>query len=103
MRYIECMRKFVTAIFLGIASSGSVVAQSDDGQLREGVDLLQQGTRLLLEGLIKELGPALQDLENMVVDLNKYNTPEILPNGDIIIRRKQPLNTNPPKDGEIDL
>jgi len=33
---------------------------------------------------------------------DQYETPEILPNGDILIRRKpQPLP--PPRDGEIDL
>jgi len=82
-----------------------VYAQEPEGEMREGIDLLQQGTRLLLEGLMSELGPALQDLEDMVLDLNRYYPPEILPNGDIIIRRKpDPAPRQPPIDGgEIEL
>jgi len=37
------------------------------------------------------LGPALRDLEEKIDDLNAYLPPEVLPNGDIIIRRKVPL------------
>ena len=78
-------------------------AQDGDGNMREGMDLLQQGTRLLLEGLMLELGPALKELEDMVIDLNAYHAPEVLPNGDIIIRRKTPVELQQPENGDIDL
>lgn len=76
---------------------------NDTSDISEGMSLLQQGTRLLLEGMMKEIGPALSDLEDKIVDLNKYHAPEILPNGDIIIRRKTPIEVDEPKDGEIEL
>lgn len=79
------------------------VAQDGDDNMREGMDLLQQGTRLLLEGLMLELGPALQELEDMVIDLNAYHAPEVLPNGDIIIRRKTPVELQRSENGDIDL
>ena len=63
----------------------------DSGPMREGMNLLQEGTRMLLEGLMQELGPALKELEGKLDDLNAYYPPEVLPNGDIIIRRKVPL------------
>lgn len=78
-----------------------VGAQDGDAQVEEGFDLLQEGMGLLLEGLMRDIGPALQDLEGAVIDLNAYHFPEVLPNGDIIIRRKTPLL--PPADGETDL
>lgn len=87
--------------------------------LVEGLDLLGQGSRLLLEGLRGELGPLFDDMEALSSDLapflqslneqlseglgelNAYHPPEILPNGDIIIRRKTP-DERPP-EAPIDL
>jgi hypothetical protein len=93
-----------------------------------GDSLLQQGARLLMEGLLQEMepalreleglagelepalrdfalemGPALKDLLGKVEDWSAYHPPEILPNGDIILRRKTPEERDTPKDGEIDL
>ena len=77
----------------------------EDNSLREGMDLLSEGTRLLLKGLMGEIEPALRELEGALQDLNAYHPPEVLPNGDIIIRRKTPKQAMPPlsEDGEIDL
>ena len=97
------MKTFVSlsaALWLAVVPA---VAQDGDDNMREGMDLLQQGTRLLLEGLMLELGPALKELEDMVIDLNAYHAPEVLPNGDIIIRRKTPVELQQPENGDIDL
>lgn len=81
----------------------------------EGVNLLEEGTKLLLRGLMEEMGPALKDLRglademgpamgelrDMIGDFTKYHAPEMLPNGDIIIRRKSPLEILP--EGEIEI
>jgi len=42
-----------------------------------------------MRGFFEEMGPALADLVEQVEDWSVYHPPEILPNGDIIIRRKQ--------------
>lgn len=84
----------VTAGFLAFPSN----AQDDNNQMGEGFGLLQEGTRLMLEGLMKELGPALLELEGKIIDLNAYHLPEVLPNGDIIIRRRVPVDV-PDGDG----
>lgn len=60
----------------------------------------------LFEGLADSVDPLVDDMGQMLETLNDYHAPEILPNGDIIIRRKQPLVGTEPeigKDGEVDL
>lgn len=99
----------ILAVSLAAAPAAPAVAQTEKDDIRDGMDLLQEGTRLLLEGLMKEIGPALLELEGKIYDLNAYRAPEVLPNGDIIIRRKVPLTPEDqvPKDhvpeGETDL
>ncbi|MEL6585862.1 MAG: hypothetical protein AAFY65_05785 [Pseudomonadota bacterium] len=86
--------------------------------------LMERGLKLFMEGLMEEMEPALRDLEGLaqdakpfldqlqkdlgeaIGDLDAYHAPEILPNGDIIIRRKEPLIPGEPvpnEDGSIDL
>jgi hypothetical protein len=64
--------------------------------------LMERGAQQFLEGLlqemepaleglmsfINEMGPAMQDILDEVKDWSVYQAPEVLPNGDIIIRRK---------------
>lgn len=40
---------------------------------------------------VEAMGPALRDLADKIGDLNDYQAPEKLPNGDIILRHKEPL------------
>lgn len=42
----------------------------------------------LLEQFMDEMGPALNEMQGLIEDWSNYAAPEILPNGDIIIRRK---------------
>ena len=96
--------KQIAALFL--VSSLTILpvsAQDENNDISEGMNLLQEGTRLLFEGMMKEIGPALSQLEDKIVDLNMYHAPEVLPNGDIIIRRKTPDEIDEPEEGEIDL
>ena len=93
------------------------------GQTQEtepGPSLMEQGMELFFEGLREEMAPALDDLQQLaddfapamqgflrqmgpalaeisaeVEDWSTYERPEILPNGDIIIRKK-------PSDSEPD-
>jgi len=79
--------------------------QGDDdrGQIEEGMDHLSEGSRLILEAIIGELMPMMEELRGMIDDMTAYEKPEVLPNGDIIIRRKRTAPLPPPEDGEIDL
>ena len=94
----------------------------------EGLSLMEKGAELLLEGILREMEPAIDDLKDMageiepamrqfftvmgpalaellseIDDLSNYHLPEMLPNGDIIIRRKTPLVPEEEPEGEIEI
>lgn len=60
-----------------------------------------------LRQFAQEMGPALRDLLATVEDWSAYEPPVVLPNGDIILRRKPDMptpDTEPaPGAGEIDI
>lgn len=81
-----------------------------------GLSLMERGALLFMEGILKEMEPAIDEFSELtdqmgpalknfademgpkltellaeVEDWAAYEAPEVLPNGDIIIRRKQPL------------
>ena len=74
----------------------------------EGLSLMEEGARLLLRGLIAEVEPQMQDMTRdmarawdtagpeiarlmaLMGDIGNYHLPEMLENGDILIRRKTP-------------
>ncbi len=102
----------ITTFLLCVALAAPASAQDTptppegDGtrdSLREGLGLMEQGTRRLLEGLLREFGSAVEGLEEALRDLSAYHPPEVLPNGDIIIRRRTPLLPEPEDDGPVDL
>lgn len=101
MAYIGSMKQILAVGFALTLGALPMAAQDSNDDISEGMTLLQEGTRLLLEGLMNELGPALLELKGQIIDLNAYHAPEVLPNGDIIIRRKEPLEVAP--DGQTDL
>ena len=95
----------------------------------EGLSLMERGVRMFLDGMRREMEPALRDLGDMLAtmgpamqeflrdmgpamaslldridDLSVYEPPELLPNGDIIIRRKPDAGPlPPPQEGEVDI
>jgi len=91
----------------------------------DGLSLMERGAQLFMEGILREMepaieefesladqfgpalrnfaqemGPALGDLMERIDDWSLYEVPEILPNGDIIIRRKP---TAPPLEEPIEI
>ncbi|WP_370639409.1 hypothetical protein [Cognatishimia sp. F0-27] len=107
-----------------IAAPGA--AQDTDG----GFNLMEEGAKLFLRGLMEEMepaldelqglaeemepalrdfaqtmGPHLRDLARQVEDWTAYHPPEILPNGDIILRRKtdEERAIEPDPESEIEL
>lgn len=88
------MHKTVFLCFTLALSPIAVSAQTQDGDISRGAELLGDGARLLLHGLLDELQPAAEGwakLLEMLNDFSAYDLPEMLPNGDIIIRRREPL------------
>lgn len=115
------------AITAALALALALPAQAEETPKDEGFSLMEEGARLLFKGLVQEMepamremeglsekmepalrgfvenmGPALGDLLEQVEDFSKYHPPEILPNGDIILRRRTPEETVSP-EGEVEL
>ncbi|EEX08060.1 conserved hypothetical protein [Ruegeria lacuscaerulensis ITI-1157] len=111
-------------VLTALLSVSAVPAVAQDAQ---GKSLMEQGAELFFEGLRQELEPALEDLRDLaeqfgpamqsflqemgpalaelaaqVQDWSAYEAPEMLPNGDIIIRKKPnpPLPDSPTPEAE---
>ncbi len=57
-------------------------------ELERKADELSDVARETIEDFIKIIGPMIERFSVMINDLPAYHAPEILPNGDIIMRRK---------------
>jgi hypothetical protein len=114
-----------------LAAFAAVPASAQQAENEDGVTLMERGAQLFLEGILREIepalddlqgfseevrpklrgfldqmGPALADLMAQIEDFSVYHPPEILPNGDIILRRKTPDEIERPgegEDGEIEI
>lgn len=98
---------------LAISQAQSEPESQSPPQSGDGLSLMERGARDFFDGMMREMAPALEDLSELgdqvgpslrsfaqemgpaladileqVEDWSKYETPEMLPNGDIIIRRK---------------
>ncbi|UYV39017.1 hypothetical protein N4R57_08395 [Rhodobacteraceae bacterium D3-12] len=69
--------------------------------LKKFSEEVEPGLRLF----VQKMGPALHDLMGKIDDITAYHSPEVMPNGDIIIRRKTPdeIKKDKGEGGEIDL
>jgi hypothetical protein len=99
--------------FVALLSAVPVFAQetvpTPPPDVEEGFNMMEQGAKLLFKGLmasmepamddmsraLTEMQPALKDLMAMIGDIDNYHAPEMLENGDIIIRRKLPSELAP--------
>lgn len=109
--------KYPVAIALALAVSASPAISQDAD---EDGSMMQRGLELFFEGLRDEMSPTLRDLQDLaaeygpamrrflaemgpaladvikeVEDWSRYEVPEILPNGDIIIRKKPDTPADP--------
>lgn len=72
--------------------------------LEQGLSLMEQGAQMLLRHMMGKVEPSLQEMTEalkqaqpqllkllaMVDDIRNFHAPEVLENGDILIRRKTP-------------
>lgn len=118
------MRDLPLALALCMALSLPAAAQTaEQSPLPEDrpEDLLDRGAKLFLRGLLQEMQPHLDEMAKMVTelepvmremarmvdDVRNYDTPRLLPNGDILIPRRpgappSPLLENRPGDPPTD-
>ncbi|MBF9048886.1 hypothetical protein GTA62_04415 [Roseobacter sp. HKCCD9010] len=117
------MKQLATALIA--LSLLSAPAAADDtptpeSEFSEGLDLFAEGARLIMEGLREEMEPMLEEIQpfledemlpfmqgmaDMMDDITAYHPPERLPNGDIIIRRRDDAPDLPEigEGGEVEL
>ncbi|MBU2993900.1 hypothetical protein Q4555_11295 [Octadecabacter sp. 1_MG-2023] len=104
------MKHFILAVCLCLPLPALA---EEEGDFEEGFSLMEEGAKLLFRGfmneveptldefsdlagelepalemLASEMGPALLEMIQTLDSVRYYDTPEVLPNGDIIIRRK---------------
>lgn len=112
------MKRILSTTALCLVLATPLAAQEAQDK---GTSLMEEGAKLFFKGLMSEMEPALRELEGLademepalrsfaeemgpalrglmdkVEDWSAFHPPEILPNGDIIIRRKEPLAPNDP-------
>ncbi|MDC0660876.1 hypothetical protein N6L27_22955 [Leisingera sp. SS27] len=117
------MKHLILPAALTLLTSAPLSAQEAGEEEGSGPTLMERGAELFWEGLRKEMAPALEDLQGMmeeigpsmgaflaemgpaladiakeVEDWSAYELPEILPNGDIIIRKKTKDNAPAKED-----
>lgn len=116
------MKRLTLALTFALA----VPALAEEPQ-GEGFSLMEEGAKLVLKGLMTEMEPAFDEMEKalgemqpllqdlgpqfaelmaLIGDFRNYDAPVVLPNGDILIRRKAPLAPKfdlPGPNGEIEL
>ncbi len=117
MAYIGPMKHFIAILIcLGALAQPALSQSAETNETEDGLSLVEEGLQLFLRGLLEEMeptfddlrqftedmGPALEELREMLGDMSDYEAPEVLENGDIIIRRKTPLEV-PLKDGEVEI
>lgn len=101
------MKQIIALPLVSLMLTSPLMAQE------EGPTLMERGAQFFFEGLMQEMAPALDDMAKLmeqagpalqnfvsemgpklltmleeVEDWSVYEAPEVLPNGDIIIRRK---------------
>lgn len=106
--YLLGMKQFPLALATALMLAPPGIAEED-----RGLTLMERGAMMFMEGILKEMEPAIEELEgfaeemgpalkmfademgpklaeilDQVEDWSAYEAPEILPNGDIIIRKK---------------
>lgn len=90
----------------GLALAPAVALSQDDSapvprpEIADGAEQIAEGLKLLLQGLMVEGQEGWARLGVWLDDMNAYEAPEKLPNGDIIIRRRTPL---PEGEGETEI
>jgi hypothetical protein len=120
--------KQVFAFAAAVSLAAPLAAQEADKE--NGLTLMERGAQMFFEGIMREMEPAMKDLEGLagrmgpelkrfvdemgpgfaeliekIDDFSAYHPPEMRPNGDIILRKKTPddMEPAPLEEGEIEI
>ena len=114
--------KQISAALLSFSLLASPVSAQEEAPSEGGLSLMERGAQMFMDGILDEMEPAFEGMEGLaerlapslrnfaremgpklseilesVDDWNAYQAPEMLPNGDIIIRRKPDHPLTPPE------
>ncbi|MGI3170455.1 hypothetical protein ACRARG_14995 [Pseudooceanicola sp. C21-150M6] len=131
-RLIPALSAVLSLALLPVAAPAQEV-ETPEAETEEAPSLMERGAKLFFRGLTEEMAPAIRDMQRLaeehgpalmsfieemgpalselfqdIKDFSAYEAPEILPNGDIIIRKKLPEpphveEAKPDENGQIDL
>ena len=97
-------KKWCAGFVIAICMSSPAV--SDDQNAESGLNLMGRGAELLMQELLRERAREFAELEDLLDDMKgsfdampRYHAPQILPNGDILIRCR--LVETPQNDIEL--
>ncbi len=123
-----CHMKRLGFIAFAMCLAAPLAAQEEGED--NGLTLMERGAQMFFEGIMREMEPAMKDLEGLaermgpevkrfvdemgpafadlmekIDDFSAYHPPELLPNGDIILRKKSPdeMQEEPLEHGEIEI
>lgn len=108
-------QRMIWVLVLALAAVSASAQEEDEGSsmMERGVELFFEGLRQemspamenlrifaedfgpSLTSFLEEMGPAFADMLDEVKDWTQYHPPEMLPNGDIIIRRRTEPDATP--------
>ena len=102
--YITIMKKLTTlAAAALIAMSPTARAEDLDwSEFEKFLEQFSEESRTFLQKWMTEMTPMLESLREKIDDLSNYEAPEVMPNGDIIIRRKPDAPDRPAPETEPD-
>lgn len=69
-------------------ASGPALAQDESDNFSEGAKKLGEALELFMDGFSEEMEPLAEAWRDLLKNMPQYEAPEELPNGDIIIRRR---------------
>lgn len=118
------MTRTILAAACALSLAAAPLPAQEAEEEERGFGLMERGAELFFRGILEEMGPAMREFRNFaegvepamrdfltemgpalrglleeVEDWSVYHPPEMLPNGDIIMRRKEPL---PPEEAPED-
>ena len=98
------MKQLALAAFVSLSFAAPTSAQTAQDFAKEFERFSKEAQEFFGE-LAENLAPMIEGFQEKIGDLNQYHPPEILPNGDIIIRRKEKLDTPKPSEdnGAVEL
>lgn len=110
------MKQILASALIATFAVSPAFAEEEKSQIERGLELFLDGLREELspnveelremarqfgpamQSFIEEMGPAFAEMMGEVRDWSRYDMPEMLPNGDIIIRRKPDPEPAPPEE-----